>query len=93
MYFSPVTATVRKLGTPPHLIMRIMDCVLLLFQRRLQHVVADHDRQCTKPSWSDSLKVNQRGDIGKGYCPRTSAFNRITMASPFYCINNQVLLI
>lgn len=51
-------ATVRKLGKPPHLIMRIMDCCLLLFQRRLEPTQMDPDgRISPKPSWSDGLKV------------------------------------
>ena len=50
-------ATVRKLGKPPHLIMRIMDCVLLLFQRRVDVVQQDPEKACMKPSWSESLKV------------------------------------
>uniref|UniRef100_A0ABM0ME01 Dynein heavy chain 5, axonemal-like n=1 Tax=Saccoglossus kowalevskii TaxID=10224 RepID=A0ABM0ME01_SACKO len=49
-------ATVRKLGKPPHLIMRIMDCVLILFQKRLETVVQDPERPCMKPSWGDALK-------------------------------------
>ena len=51
-------ATVRKLGKPPHLIMRIMDCVLLLFQRRVDIVQQDPEKACMKPSWSESLKVH-----------------------------------
>ncbi|XP_052229952.1 dynein axonemal heavy chain 5-like isoform X5 [Dreissena polymorpha] len=50
-------ATVRKLGKPPHLIMRIMDSVLLLFQHKVDTVVQDPDRPCVKPSWSESLKM------------------------------------
>ncbi|XP_021344283.1 dynein heavy chain 8, axonemal-like, partial [Mizuhopecten yessoensis] len=49
-------ATVKKLGKPPHLIMRIMDCALLLFQKRLDTVTADPERICPKPSWGESLK-------------------------------------
>lgn len=51
-------ATVRKLGKPPHLIMRIMDCVLLLFQQKIRPTEMDPERPCVRPSWSDSLKVS-----------------------------------
>ncbi|KZC10625.1 Dynein heavy chain 5, axonemal [Dufourea novaeangliae] len=50
-------ATVRKLGRPPHLIMRIMDCVLILFQRKIGSVVPDSTAPCPKPSWAESLKL------------------------------------
>ncbi|KAL7304210.1 hypothetical protein TKK_0003404 [Trichogramma kaykai] len=50
-------ATVRKLGRPPHLIMRIMDCVLILFQRKISPVIPDVTTQCPKPSWAESLKM------------------------------------
>ena len=54
-------ATVRKLAKPPHLIMRIMDCVLLLFARRVDPVTADPERPCLKPSWGESLKLLSSG--------------------------------
>ncbi len=55
-------STVRKLGKPPHLIMRIMDCCLLLFQRRLDTLSMDPDKPGPKPSWGESLKLlSQQG--------------------------------
>ncbi|KAI4895809.1 hypothetical protein NFI96_021985 [Prochilodus magdalenae] len=50
-------ATVRKLAKPPHLIMRIMDCCLLLFRKKLDSVTMDPERPCHKPSWSEALKL------------------------------------
>lgn len=50
-------STVRKLAKPPHLIMRIMDCVTLLFRRNISPVIFDPERQCVTPSWGESLKV------------------------------------
>ena len=50
-------ATVRKLGKPPHLIMRIMDMVLILFQRRMNPVEQDPEKLCPKPSWTEALRL------------------------------------
>ena len=50
-------ATVRRLPNPPHLIMRIMDTVSLLFKRRMDTVTIDPEKQMLKPSWSESLKL------------------------------------
>ncbi|KAF6767889.1 hypothetical protein AHF37_10390 [Paragonimus kellicotti] len=37
--------------------MRIMDCVLMLFQKRLERVTPDPERPCPKPSWGEALKL------------------------------------
>lgn len=54
-------ATVRKLPKPPHLIMRIMDCVLILFRKRIDPVAFDAEKNSVKPSWAESLKVMMKG--------------------------------
>uniref|UniRef100_A0AAQ4Q6E3 AAA+ ATPase domain-containing protein n=1 Tax=Gasterosteus aculeatus aculeatus TaxID=481459 RepID=A0AAQ4Q6E3_GASAC len=50
-------ATVKKLSKPPHLIMRITDCCLLLFQKKLDSVSIDPERLCIKPSWIEAQKL------------------------------------
>ncbi|KAK3736698.1 hypothetical protein QZH41_011488 [Actinostola sp. cb2023] len=50
-------STVRKLAKPPHLIMRIMDCVLLLFRRNIGQVVFDPEKVFLTPNWSEAQKL------------------------------------
>ncbi|XP_071450018.1 dynein axonemal heavy chain 8 [Hetaerina americana] len=50
-------ATVRKLGKPPYLITLIMDAVIVLFQKKLEPVKPDPERQFLTASWGESLKV------------------------------------
>jgi len=42
---------------PSYSIAKIMDCVLLMFQRPLNSVELDTDKGCIKPSWNESVKV------------------------------------
>ena len=50
-------ATVRKLGRPPHLIMRVMDCVIICFRKKLTPMMPDPTVASPKPSWSEALKI------------------------------------
>ena len=50
-------ATVRKLGRPPHLIMRVMDCTMILFRSKLPLISPDPTVPCAKPSWGEALKI------------------------------------
>lgn len=66
-------ASVRKLAKPPHLIMRIMDCVLILFRRRLDTVSMDPEKNCVRPSWSESLRLMSSG----GFLQNLIAFQKV----------------
>lgn len=46
--------------------MRIMDCVLLLFQRRVDSVTPDPDKECPKPSWPEALKLMSASNFLSG---------------------------
>uniref|UniRef100_A0AAV2K4G4 AAA+ ATPase domain-containing protein n=2 Tax=Knipowitschia caucasica TaxID=637954 RepID=A0AAV2K4G4_KNICA len=65
-------ATVKKLARPPHLIMRIMDCCLLLFQKRVDSISIDPERECLKPSWSEAQKMMS----GAGFLTNLQQFQK-----------------
>ncbi|BFZ18283.1 hypothetical protein BsWGS_21321 [Bradybaena similaris] len=50
-------STVKKLGKPPHLITRIMDCCLFLFRKKVDPLEPDPERPCPKPSWQEAMKL------------------------------------
>ncbi|KAI5635618.1 dynein heavy chain and region d6 of dynein motor domain-containing protein [Phthorimaea operculella] len=50
-------ATVRKLGKPPFLITLIMDCVIILFRKKIDPVKPDLERNFLSSSWGESLKI------------------------------------
>ncbi|XP_047128865.1 dynein axonemal heavy chain 5 isoform X1 [Hydra vulgaris] len=50
-------SNIRKLLKPPHLIMRIMDCILILFNHKMDSVTIDFEKNCVRPSWSESLRM------------------------------------
>ena len=56
-------STVRRLDKPPHLIMRIMDGVILLFQRKIDTVQLDPEKPSIKPSWGQALKLMSGGSF------------------------------
>ena len=46
--------------------MRIMDCVLLLFQKRVDSLALDPDKPGPKPSWGESLKLMSQSSFLTG---------------------------
>ena len=77
-------STVRKLAKPPHLIMRIMDCVLILFNRKIDPCVADPERPCPKPSWGESLRLMSQG----GFLQNLMNFAKVRTSPCNYIILN-----
>ena len=68
--------TVKKLAKPPHLIMRIMDCVLILFQKKLDPVTQDQDKTFSiKPTWSEAVKLMNKS----GFLTSLQEFNKDTI--------------
>lgn len=70
-------ASVRKLQKPPHLIMRIMDCALILFRKRLDTVTIDPEKNCVKTSWAESLRLMSQGGFLQSLMTFPKVFDKI----------------
>ena len=68
-------ASIRKLQKPPHLIMRIMDCVLILLMRKLDSVTVDAEKNCVKPTWAESLRMMSAG----GFLQYLMTYNKVNI--------------
>jgi len=80
-------ATVRKLGKPPHLIMRVMDTILILFGNRLNPCVKDPEKESPTPSWGESLKMmSQSSFLGNllNFNKDTITDEMIDMLEPYF---------
>ena len=71
-----------------------MDCVLLLFQHRVDLIVPDPDRTCPKPSWTEALKLMSASNFLQGLltfpkvrCSRMTAFTIF----PLHCGNTLLI--
>ncbi|CAF3186923.1 unnamed protein product [Rotaria sp. Silwood2] len=53
---NPISAD-KAAGRPSHLIMHVMDCALILFQRPMKPINMDHEKPCPKPSWIEPCKL------------------------------------
>lgn len=51
-----------------------MDCVLILFRRKLDPVTMDPDKNCVRPSWSESLRLMSAG----GFLQNLMTFPKVT---------------
>ena len=74
----------RKLGKPPHLIMRIMDCVLILMRRKLNPIEMDPERPCPKPSWTEALKLMNQSQ----FLSMLLNFSKVCNVTMFYLLES-----
>lgn len=65
--------------------MRIMDCVLLLFQRKIDSVTPDQERPGVKPSWTEALKLMNNS----GFLSMLLSFQKVRRCQQhYYSYNN-----
>ena len=52
-----------------------MDCVLILFMRKLDSVTVDAEKNCVKPTWAESLRMMSAG----GFLQSLMTYNKVNV--------------